>query len=230
MKSREAPDLSAIIRTFETIPELKSAGVLAGATALHHEYLENRLGRFSFDIDLQNQVEEIESVHHRFSPRSRQILKLIGRLSDDFYQYQARVGKKVVRVEVARPYLRHRKKYEPSRHVQGLMVVSLSDLLFAKVSAYSTRGLPRDLIDLFAVSEQKQIHWEKLLWQAARSLDNDYNPVEFHAKLQLHKGQCLGREFWQELPVTHRPNKSHVLEFVKRLREANRVVAQGSLQ
>ena len=150
MKPPRPLDLAAVVRTFKAVPELTAAGALAGATALHHEHLENRFGRFSFDIDLQNQTEPVEAVDRRFSSTARKTLRLISRLNQDIYEYEARVGRRIVRVEIARPYLRHRRKYLPSRHVTGLMVVSLADLLLAKVSAFSTRGFPRDLIDLLA--------------------------------------------------------------------------------
>ena len=68
MKPPRPLDLDAVVRTFEAVPELTAAGALAGATALHHEHLENRVGRFSVDIVLQNQKETVEVVDRRFSP------------------------------------------------------------------------------------------------------------------------------------------------------------------
>ncbi len=67
MKPPKPVDLKVVLRTFEAIPELARAGAFAGANALYLEHLENPLGRFSLDIDLQNQTEEIEAVHRRFS-------------------------------------------------------------------------------------------------------------------------------------------------------------------
>lgn len=70
-----------MLRTFEVIPELASAGAFAGANALYLEHIENPMGRFSLDIDLQNQTDEIEAIHRRLSPRARKKLKLVSRLS-----------------------------------------------------------------------------------------------------------------------------------------------------
>jgi len=123
MKAPKPVDLQTVVQTFEAIPELAGAGVLAGANALYLEHIENALGRFSLDIDLQNQTEEIEAIHHRFSLPTLKKLKLVSRLSAEMYEYQARVGKQTVRIEIARPYLRHRKKCQPSRHVPGLEVL-----------------------------------------------------------------------------------------------------------
>jgi hypothetical protein len=69
MKRSQPVDLAAMIRIFETIPELKSAGALAGAAALHHEHLENRFGRFSFDLDLHNQAEALRRLTGAFRLR-----------------------------------------------------------------------------------------------------------------------------------------------------------------
>ncbi len=223
-------DLGAIVRTFEAIPELKAAGALAGATALHHEYLENQMGRYSFDIDLQNQSEDMETIHRRFSAAAKKKLTLVSRLSDEFYEYQIRMGREVVRVEISRPYLHHRKQYRPSKHVEGLLVVSLPDLLFAKVSAFSTRGLPRDLIDLFAAHQQMKIDWHKLLIQATRAKDNDYNPKEFHGRLDQHRHECSGAGYWEELPVTNPPAISALKLFLEELSSVNQKTAQATLE
>lgn len=146
------------------------------------------------------------------------------------YEYQARVGGQTIRIEIARPYLRHRKKYQPSKHVAGLAVVSLADLLFAKISAFSTRGFPRDLIDLFAVDQQRDIDWQELLSQAARASDNDYNPAEFLRKLQSHHHECVRPVYLRELPVRHPPGPAVLREFIERLMIANQAVAQATLQ
>lgn len=41
-------------------------------------------------------------------------------------------------------------------------MVSLADLMFAKVSAFSTRGFARALIDLLAIDQQRRIDWREL--------------------------------------------------------------------
>lgn len=230
MKAPKPLDLPTVLRTFEAIPELAGAGAFAGANALYLEHIENPLGRFSLDIDLQNQTEEIEAVHRRLSPQARKKLKLVSRLSAEMYEYQARVAGQTIRIELARPYLRHRKKYQPSKHVSGLAVVSLADLMFAKISAFSTRGFARDLIDLFAVDQQRSIDWQELLAQAARASDNDYNPAEFLRKLQSHHRECVKSAYAQELPVRHPPAPTVLREFLERLMAANQAVAQATLK
>ncbi|MBI4027323.1 MAG: nucleotidyl transferase AbiEii/AbiGii toxin family protein [Verrucomicrobia bacterium] len=230
MKAPKPLDLQTVVRTFEAIPELAGVGAFAGANALYLEHIENPLGRFSLDIDLQNQSEEIETIHRRLSPQTQKKLKLVSRLNAEMYAYQTRVGGQTIRIELARPYLRHRKKYKPSKHVPGLAVVSLADLMFAKVSALSTRGFARDLIDLFAIDQQRGIDWQKLLAQAARASDNDYNPAEFLWKLQSHHCGCVKRTYAQELPVIHPPVPSILREFIERLMAANQAVAQATLR
>lgn len=229
MKPPQPVDLDTIVRTFEAIPELTRAGAFGGANAIYLEHIENQLGRFSMDIDLQNQAEEIETIHHRFSARTKKKLVLVSRLSTEMYEYQMRIGRQVVRIEIARPYLRHRRKYQPSKHVPGLAVVSLADLMFAKVSAFSTRGFARDLIDLFAIDHQRDIDWQELLGQAARASDNDYNPTEFHRKLKSHYRECARQSYADELPVTKPPAPAMLREFIERLLDANQAVARQTL-
>ena len=168
-------------------------------------------------------------VDRRLDPAGRRKRGLVSRLNEDLYGYEARVGRRIVRVEIARPYLRNRRKYQPSRHVPGLVVVSLADLLLAKVSAFSTRGFPRDLIDLLAAHQQQTIDWKKLFAQATRMADNDYNPAEVHRKLQEQARACRRPGYWKELPVTQPPSRRQLLEFIECLRSANRAVARSSL-
>jgi hypothetical protein len=230
MKAPKPLDAQTVLRIFKEIPELASAGAFSGANALYLEHIENPLGRFSLDIDLQNQTEEIEAIHRRLSLPALKKLKLVSRLSAEMYEYQARVGRQTIRIEIARPYLRHRKKYQPSKHVPGLAVVSLADLMFAKVSAFSTRGFARDLIDLFAIDQQRNIDWPELLAQAARAADNDYNPAEFLRKLQSHLQDCSKTDYAQEVPVRHPPAPAVLIDFIERLVEANRAIAQATLK
>jgi predicted nucleotidyltransferase component of viral defense system len=218
-----------IVAAFAAVPALKTAGALAGANALYLEHIPNSLGRFSFDLDLQNQQEDLESVHRRFSVLHAKSLRLVSRLSEEIYEYQIRLGRQVFRVEISRPYLRHRRAYAASKHVAGLAVVSLADLLFAKVSAFSTRGLPRDLIDLYAIHRHKQLDWEKLLLQAARASDNDFNPTEFHRKLREHHGDCGRPSYWRELPVMRPPSVVELRTFIEELTAANQTVGRLSL-
>jgi len=230
MKAPKPLNQQMVVRTFEAIPELAGTGAFVGANALYLEHIENPLGRFSLDINLQNQTEEIEAIHRRLSPQALKQLKLISRLSAEMYEYQARVGGQIIRIEIARPYLRHRRKYQPSKHVSGLVVVSLADLMFAKVSAFSTRGFGRDLIDLFAIDQQRSIDWPELLAQAANASDNDYNPAEFLRKLQEHLRECSKPAYARELPVTSPPAPAILRAFIERLKVANQAVAQEALK
>ena len=112
----------------------------------------------------------------------------------------------------------------------GLVVVSLDDLLFAKLSAFSTRGFPRDLIDLFAVDLQRNPDWRKLFHQAARASDNDYNPAEFHRKLKSHYRECARAGYVDELPVTMPPDTTKLHQFIDRLLTLNQAVARDVLE
>lgn len=67
MKALKPLDLPMVVRTFAAIPGLAGAGAFAGANALYLEHIENSLGRFSLDIDLQNQTEEVEAIHRRLA-------------------------------------------------------------------------------------------------------------------------------------------------------------------
>ena len=230
MKAPKPLNLPTVLRTFKAIPELVGAGAFAGANALYLEHIANPLDRFGLDIDLQNQTEAIETIHRRHLPQTQKKLKLVSRLSAEMYEYETRVGGQTIRIEIARPDLRHRRKYQPSKHVPGLAVVSLADLMFAKISAFSTRGFARDLIDLFAVDQQRSIDWQGLLALAARASDNDYNPAEFLRKLQSHHRECLKRVYAQELPVRHPPAPVILREFIERLTAANQAVAQATLR
>jgi len=221
-------DLQTVVRTFEAIPELVTAGAFGGANALYLEHIENPFERFSLDIDLQNQSEEIESVHHRLSVHKG--LRLVSRPSVEMYEYETRVANRVVRIEIAKPYLRHRTKYQPSKHVPGLLVVSLADLAFAKLSAFSTGSFARDLIDLFAIDRQREIDWLRLLARASRASDNDYNPSQFHQNLQWHRTECGKASYEHELPVKKPPTASALREFVSRLMVVNQVVARQTLK
>jgi hypothetical protein len=86
------------------------------------------------------------------------------------------------------------------------------------------------LIDLFAVDQQKSIHWQKLLEQATRAQDNDYNPTEFHRKLKQHYTDCNQPRYWEELPVSNSPTAAALKQFLKKLLVANQKVALATLQ
>jgi predicted nucleotidyltransferase component of viral defense system len=230
MKARRPPGFDEALQTLEVIPALKEAGILAGATALYTEHLENPHERFSFDLDFQVARGSVEAAHRRLKLAGLKAFRLVSRLNEDIYEYEAKVGRRVIRVEIAKPYLEHRRKYVVSRKVPGLHVLSLSDLLFAKVSAFSTRSLPRDLFDLFSVDQQRGIDWRKLLEQAARMDDNDYNPAEFHSNLNRHAAECSSAAYWRDMPVRKPPAVEAFAGFVTRLREVNDQVIRSTLE
>jgi hypothetical protein len=95
---------------------------------------------------------------------------------------------------------------------------------------FDPRGFARDLIDLFAIDQQRSIDWRKLLAQAARASDNDYNPAEFLWKLQSRRRECAKPAYAEELPLRHPPAPAMLREFIERLMGANRAVAQVMLQ
>jgi len=105
-----------------------------------------------------------------------------------------------------------------------------ADLMFAKVSAFSTRGFARDLVDLYAIDQQRKIDWKALLAQAGRASDNDYNPAEFHVRLQLHGRECATAGYREELPVTNPPPVNAFRLFMKRLQAANQAVVRKTLR
>jgi hypothetical protein len=81
--------------------------------------------------------------------------------------------------------------------------------------------LPRDLIDLYAIHQHRQLDWPKLFTQASQAPDNDFNPTEFHRKLQAHHADCGRRSYWRELPVTMPPTAHALRAFIEQLLAAN---------
>lgn len=223
-------DLESIKDAFTRVPELIRAGVLSGAGALCHEHLGNPFGRFSYDIDLHNAKEDLEAVHHRLPTGRGKPLRLVSKLNEDLFEYALKTGANTLRIELARPYLLPRQKPVPSRHVAGLKVIAFSDLVFAKISALSTRGFPRDLIDLLTVDLEKSPKWEGWLNRAAAAEDNDYSPAELHQRLS-RLAKAIGEpEWWEDLPVRRPPSRAVVAEFIEKLKAANQTVFQETLE
>jgi predicted nucleotidyltransferase component of viral defense system len=207
-----------IAEIFERVPALKDVGVFTGANALYQEHLPNRFGRGSMDLDFVTDGEVSaarEKLHG--SP-----LKLVSRRGDFLLHYEMRLSnKRIGRVDVGVPYLKARQAPVASKHFPGVKVLSLPDMLFAKVSALSTRNLPRDLFDLFAAGLEKNINWKKLLSQAGKADDNDYNPQSLDRNLR-DQGDDLDKGRFQEvLTVRKMPPEDALKSFIRTLAAAN---------
>lgn len=94
--------------------------------------------------------------------------------------------------------------WEKSKHIPGLKVAQFADLLDAKISALSTRGFARDVLDLFAAQKQRQLNWRGLLIKASRNQLNDYNPIELENNLKLLELE-LEKGTEDVLPCAHPP-------------------------
>jgi hypothetical protein len=229
MKTRKPPAGEAPL-PWETVkvvfaqnPRLKQAGVLAGAQALLNEHLVNELGRFSFDIDLHT-TREVEEVHARFTAEDRKRIRLISRANPEMYVYEISTIVGPVKLELAKPYLRHRLTPVKSKHIPGLKVTHFADLIDAKISALSTRGFVRDFIDLYAAHKQKQLNWRGFLVKASKNPLNDYNPVELENNLKLIEQEF--RTGTPDLPCAHPPEIRDLKAFLEELRTLNAAVAR----
>jgi hypothetical protein len=220
--------------TWETVkgvfaqnPKLKQLGVLAGAQALLNEHLENKFGRFSFDIDLHT-PRELEQVHALITPKDRKRVHLVSRTNPEMYIYDIVTSGGPVKLEIAQPYLVHKLASVKSKHIPGLKVAHFADLIDAKLSALSTRGFVRDFVDLYAAHEQKDIDWRRLLIKASKNPLNDYNPIEMENNLKL-----IEQEFQrgtQEIPCERPPKSSDLIAFLEDLRAVNAEVARELTQ
>jgi hypothetical protein len=210
-------------RVFAQNPRLKKAGVLAGAQALLNEHLVNQFGRFSFDIDLHTS-REVEQVHSIFTPENRKRIHLISRANPEMYVYEISTGSGVVRLELAKPYLRHRRAPIKSKYIPGLKVAHFADLVDAKISALSTRGFARDFIDLYTAHIQRRLNWRSLLVGASKNPLNDYNPVELENNLKLLELE-LGASA-PDVPCSRPPRIKDLRAFLEELRTVNAEVAR----
>ena len=182
---------------FAQNPKLKRWGVLAGAQALMNEHLENSFGRLSFDIDLHTS-RDLAQVHASLAPRDRKRIRLISRANPEMYVYEIGTRLGPVKLELARPYLVPRLPPVRSKHIPGLKITQLADLLDAKISALSARGFARDLLDLYLAHTQTHPDWRSLLLKASRNQQNDYNPIELENNLKLLQQEF--RNGTQEIP------------------------------
>jgi hypothetical protein len=208
---------------FARYPTLKRMGVLAGAQALVNEHLENRLGRFSFDIDLHTN-RSIEQAHALLTPAERKKIRLVSRANPEMYVYSIATKAGPIRLEVAKPYLRHKRAPSRSKHIPGLKVAHLADLIDAKISALSTRGFMRDLVDLYAANQQQKINWVRLFTAASKDRQNDYSPVEMENNLQ--RLTAVFKEPIQDLPCERPPTGTELESFLELLHNVNAFVAQ----
>ena len=229
MKARIPPagetplDWDTVKNAFAQNPKLKRLGVLAGAQALLNEHLENRFGRYSFDIDLHTS-KEVEQVNALLTPEDRRRIHLLSRANPELYVYEIGTSVGPVKLEVAKPYLVPRLAPVRSKHIPGLKVTQFADLIDAKISALSTRGFARDFVDLYAAHQQRHLDWRRLLIRASRNQQNDYNPVELEDRLRLLEQEFLKDA--QELPCERPPAASELATFLEELRTINADVAR----
>jgi hypothetical protein len=212
---------------FAQNPQLKRSGVLAGAQALLNEHLENRFGRFSFDVDLHT-LRELRQVHALFTPKDRKRIRLISRTNPEMYVYEIGTSAGRVKLEIAKPYLLPKLAPVESKHIPGLKVTHFADLIDAKFSALSTQGYARDFVDLYAAHEQRRMEWRRLLIKASKNPLNDYNPIELENNLKL-----LEQEFQRgtpDLPCDRSPKTSDLTAFLEDLRAVNAQVARELTQ
>ena len=208
---------------FAQNPKLKRLGVLAGAQALLNEHLENRFGRYSFDIDLHTS-KEVEQVHALLTPDDRKRIHLVSRANPETYVYEIGTSCGPVKLEIAKPYLVPKLAPVPSKHIPGLKVTQFADLIDAKISALSTRGFARDFVDLYTARAQRHLDWRRLFVRASKNPLNDYNPVELEDRLRL-----LEEEFQKgarELPCERPPATNELTTFLEELRAINADVAR----
>jgi hypothetical protein len=126
------------------------------------------------------------------------------------------------RTTKVKPYLVPR--LAPVRSKQILKVTHFADLIDAKISALSTRGFARDLLDLYSAHQQRTMDWRRLLIRASKNQLNDYNPVELEDRLRLLELEF--RQGAQELPCERPPAVSALTSFIKELRTMNAEVAR----
>jgi predicted nucleotidyltransferase component of viral defense system len=233
MRIRKAPggetplNWETVKSVFAQNPKLKQLGVLAGAQALLNEHLENKYGRFSFDIDLHT-PRELQQVHALLTPDDRKRIRLVSRTNPEMFVYEIGTRAGAVKLEVAKPYLIHKLAPAKSKHIPGLKVTHFADLIDAKISALSTRGFARDFVDLYAADEQKRMDWRRLLINASKNSLNDYNPIELENNLKL-----LEQEFQhgtQGIPCERPPKLSDLVAFLEDLRAVNAEVARELTQ
>lgn len=111
---------------------------------------------------------------------------------------------------------------------ETVKVAHFADLIDAKISALSTRGFARDLVDLYAAHKQKQLNWRALFLNASRNQLNDYNPVELENNLKLIEQDL--KKGTQDLQCSQPPCVQDLTEFLQALRVANAEVARELTQ
>ena len=99
-----------------------------------------------------------------------------------------------------------------------------ADLIDAKISALSTRGFARDLIDLYTAHKQRQLNWRALFIKASRNQLSDYNPVELENNLKLLEQEL--RKGSPDIPCAQPPPITDLESFLQELRAVNAEVAR----
>lgn len=221
---QEAPlDWDLVKEAFGQNPKLKRLGILAGAQALLNEHLENKFGRYSFDIDLHTS-KDIDKVHALLTVDVRKKIHLLSRANPEMYVYEIRTTLGPVKLEIARPFLFPRLAPVNSKHIPGLKVTHFADLIDAKISALSTQGFARDFIDLYTAHQQRKLDWRRRLIKASKNPQSDYNPVELEDRLRL-----LDQEFrtgTEDIPCQRPPALTELRSFIVELRAINADVAR----
>ena len=208
---------------FAQNPKLKRLGVLAGAQALLNEHIENRFGRYSFDIDLHT-LKDVEQVNALLTPVDRKRIQLISRSNPEMYVYEVGTTTGPVKLEVAKPFLTPKLTPVGSKHIPGLKITQFADLIDAKIRAMSTRGFARDFVDLYAAHLQRYLDWRGLLIRASKNQQNDYNPVELEDRLRLLEQEFQNGTY--ELPCERPPTADELMAFLEELRAINADVAR----
>ena len=153
---------------------------------------------------------------------------LVSRANPEMYLYEIGTRLGPVKLELARPYLLPKFAPVRSKHIPGLKITQLADLLDAKISALSARGFARDLLDLYLAHTQIHSDWRSLLLKASRNQQNDYNPIELENNLKLLEQEF--RKGTQDIPCERPPAPSELMAFLEELRAVNATVARDLTQ
>jgi hypothetical protein len=215
--------LETVKAVFAQNPTLKRMGVLAGAQAMVNEHLTNEFGRFSFDIDLHT-PKDVAEVHASLTAADRKRIQLVSKANPEMYVYEVSTSAGPVKLEIAKPYLLPKLAPVKSKHIPGLKVTQLADLIDAKIIALSTRGFARDLVDLYAAHKQKPLDLRSLLIKASKNPQNDYNPIELEKNLGLLEQEL--QKGTQDIPCARPPKVGELTAFLEELRAINAAVAR----
>lgn len=217
----------AVKTVFTQNPSLKKIGVLAGAQALVNEQVDNVFGRYSFDVDIHTSGD-LQQVQSRLTPAERKRVVLVSRANSEMHVYEVQTSFGTVKLEIARPFLPPKRRPVASKSIPGLKLTHIEDLIDAKISAISSRGFARDLVDLYTVHTQRRLNIDQRLLRASREETNDYNPIELENNLQLIEREL--REGKADLPCAQPPDAEVLQGFIGELRAINNRIARSLLR